>query len=277
MPGVSSLTSWRLPRELLVNLTLRELRGKYKRSVLGYLWSVVNPAVNLAIYTIVFGVFLKVEPPTGDPSGLESYGFFLVAALIPWNFLVNSLTGSVGAMVGNEGLIKKVYFPRWVLPTSVLLSFLVGFLVELLVLAVAFAFVGNVFLEYVPVLLLLVVLESVFVLGIGLALSVANAYFRDIEHFLGIFINVWFYATPILYPITQVPETKTLFGVEIPVRGIIEANPMAWFTSAFRDVMYNLRLPDLTLVLGLTGAALASLALGMLVYLRLEPRLAEEL
>ena len=89
----------------------------------------------------------------GDPSGLQQYGFFLVAGLLPWTFVTNSLGGAVGAMVGNEGLIKKVYFPRWVLPTSVILSFLVSFLVELAVLAVAFAFVGNIVLEFIPVIL----------------------------------------------------------------------------------------------------------------------------
>ncbi len=244
MPPPTSAALASFPRELLRNLTLRELRGKYKRSTLGYLWSVINPAVNLAIYTIVFGVFLDVRPPVGDPSGLEMYGFFLVAALLPWSFLTNSLTGSVGAMVGNEGLIKKVYFPRWVLPTSVILSFVVGFLVELAVLAVAFSFVGNVVIEFIPVILVLVVLELGFALGIGLALSVANVYFRDIEHFLGILLNVWFYATPILYPITQVPEETELFGYEIPMRSIVEANPMAGFAEAFRDCFYELPRAD---------------------------------
>lgn len=277
MPGPSSHALSRLPRELLLNLTLRELRGKYKRSVLGYLWSVINPAVNLAIYTVVFGVFLKVPPPKGDPSGLKNYGFFLVAALIPWTFLTNSLGGAVGAMVGNEGLIKKVYFPRSVLPSSVVLSFLIGFLVELLVLAVAFAAAGNVVLQFIPVMLLLVVLELGFVLGIGLALSVANAYFRDIQHFLAIFLNVWFYATPILYPIDTVPGKASLFGLQFPLRQIVQLNPMSSFTDAFRDVLYHLRSPDLLQLLGLAGASLTSLVFGTLVFRRLEPRLAEEL
>lgn len=265
------------PRELLLNLTLRELRGKFKRSTLGYLWSVINPAVNLAIYTVVFGVFLKVTPPVGDPSGVQGYGLFLVAALLPWTFVTNSLGGSVGVMVGNEGLIKKVYFPRSVLPASVILSFLAGFLVELAVLAVAFAIVGNIVIEFIPVILLLVLLELGFVLGLGLALSVANVYFRDIQHFLIIFMNVWFYATPILYPITQVPETATLLGVEIPLRQLVEANPMATFSAAYRDAFYNLRSPPFSQLCLLAAWTTASLAFGALVFRRLEPRLAEEL
>jgi ABC-2 type transport system permease protein len=277
VPALSSPALTRLPRELLTNLTLRELRGKYKRSALGYLWSVINPAVNLAIYTVVFGVFLKVPPPIGDPSGLESYGFWLVAGLIPWTFVTNSLGAAVGVMVGNESLIKKVYFQRWVLPASTILACLIGFLVELLVLIVAFALVGNLTLEFIPMLLVLVVLETVFVLGIGLALSVANAYFRDIQHFLGIFLNVWFYATPILYPMEQVPEEASVLGVQLPLRDLMRLNPMASFTDAYRDLLYHLRNPTALQLLGLLLAAVASLALGTAAFRRLEPRLAEEL
>lgn len=277
MPRLPRLALANPPRELLVNLTLRELRGKFKRSTLGYFWSIINPAVSLAIYTIVFGVFLKVEPPVGQPSGMEVYGFFLVAALLPWTFVTNSLGGSVGAMVGNEGLIKKVYFPRSVLPTSVVLSFLVGFLVELSVLAVAFAFAGNLVLEFIPVILLLVLLQLGFVLGLGLALSVANVYFRDIQHFLAIFLNVWFYATPILYRADQVPEQSELLGVTLPMRRIIESNPMATFADAYRDAFYDLRAPAPGQLGQLALWAVASLVVGSLVFRRLEPRLAEEL
>lgn len=265
------------PRELLLNLTLRELRGKFKRSALGYLWSVINPAVNLAIYTIVFGVFLKVKPPEGHPSGLKVYGFFLVAALLPWTFVTNSLGGSVGAMVGNEGLIKKVYFPRSVLPASVVLSFLVGFLVELAVLGAAFAIAGNLVLKYIPVILLLVLLELGFVLGLGLALSVANVYFRDIQHFLGIFLNVWFYATPILYRPDQVPVQGHLLGMRLPMRRLIELNPMSTFADAYRNAFYDLRAPSLSKIGVLVLWSGGSLLFGSLVFRRLEPRLAEEL
>jgi ABC-2 type transport system permease protein len=180
-------------------------------------------------------------------------------------------------MVGNESLIKKVYFPRWVLPASSILACLIGFLVELLVLIVAIAIVGNIALEFVPMLIVLVLLETGFVLGIGLALSVANAYFRDIQHFLGIFLNVWFYATPILYPLETVPEEANVLGMQIPVRDLVRLNPMSSFTDAFRDVLYHLRNPTALQLLGLTLAALTSLALGTAAFRRLEPRLAEEL
>ena len=266
-----------LPTELLRNLTLRELRGKFKRSTLGWLWSIINPAVNLAVYTVVFGVFLKVDPPEGDPSGLREYGFFLVCGLLPWTFLTNGLSGSVGSLVENAGLIKKVYFPRAVLPTAVTLSMLASFAIELAVLGVALLVVGNMILPWLPVVLLLMALQLAFVLGLGLAISVLNAYFRDVQHFLGIALNVWFYATPILYPLNLVPTDSNVFGREIDLRAIVSMNPMHQFVEAYRTVLYDLRMPDAEQWTALTLFAVVSLLLGYAVFKRFEPNLAEEL
>ena len=267
----------RLPTELLWNLTLRELRGKFKRSALGWLWSVINPLASIAIYTIVFGVFFDVETPVGDPSGLQVYGFFLVCGLLPWTFLANGLNGTTGSIVGNEGLVKKVYFPRWVLPASSVLAWLASFGVELIVLGVVLLAVGNFIVPWVPVVIALMVLQAGFVLGLGLMLSAANAYFRDVQHFLAIALNVWFYATPIIYPPDLPPEESTLLGVTIPVRSLVQLNPMAIFVDAYRDVLYDLRWPALTQWLAMTAIAISALAVGALVFRRLEPRLAEEL
>src|SRR5713101_8686994 len=118
-------------RELVLNLTLRELRSKYKKSVLGWTWSLLNPVSAVAIYTLVFSVFLHVDPLTGDPSGLKSFVVFLVCALVPWNFVSGCLIGSLDAIVGNANLIKKVYFPRELLVVSTIGSLLVTFLIEL--------------------------------------------------------------------------------------------------------------------------------------------------
>ena len=196
------------PTELLWNLTLRELRSKFKRSTLGWLWSVINPLASIAIYTVVFGVCSRSSRPAGDPSGLDIYGFFLVCGLLPWTFLANGLNGAAASIVGNEGLVKKVYFPRWVLPAASALAWLASFGVELVVLGVVLLFFGNFVLPWIPVLLLMV-LQTGFVLGLGLLLSAANAYFRDVQHFLGIFLNIWFYCTPILSTPTGSPPSTT--------------------------------------------------------------------
>jgi ABC-2 type transport system permease protein len=257
-----------LPTELLANLTLRELRGKFKRSTLGWLWSVINPLASIAIYTVIFGVFLKVAPPVGDPSGMEVYGFFLVCGLLPWTFLANSLNGAASSIVANEGLVKKVYFPRSVLPTSSTLAWLANYGVELTALGVVLLVAGNMVLPWLPLLLLLIGLQLAFVLGIGLLLSAGNAYFRDVQHFLTIALNIWFYSTPILYPIDIVPER---------IQPLLRLNPMATFVEAYRDLLYHLRWPGITTWLTLVAIAGVSLVVGIAAFRKLEPRLAEEL
>ena len=265
------------PTELLANLTLRELRGKFKRSTLGWLWSIINPAANIAVYSIVFGVFLAVEAPEGDPSGLHVYALFLMCGLIPWTFLANGLTGSVESIVSNEGLVKKVYFPRWVLPASSVLAWMASYGVELIVLGVILLVAGNMVLPWLPVVLVLMLLQLGFTLGIGMVLSGANAYFRDIQHFLGIFLNIWFYATPILYPPDLPPESKELLGVTLPVRDILSVNPMAKFVEAYRDALYHLRLPGAGTMAYLILLTAVTLTVGVTVFNKLEASLAEEL
>jgi ABC-type polysaccharide/polyol phosphate export permease len=266
-----------MPNELLLNLTLRELRGKFKRSTLGWLWSVINPITSIVVYSFVFGIFFEAEPPVGDPSGLHSYAFFLVCGLLPWTFLSNGLGGATGSVVANEGLVKKVFFPRWVLPAASTLSWLTSFLVEMLVLAVILAIAGNVVLLWVPLVLVVVLLQFAFVLGLGLALSALNTYFRDIQHFLAILLNVWFYATPVIYPIDLPPEETQVLGITVPIRALIEANPMTSFVDAYRALLYDLRAPSAGTWLAILGWSTLAMVVGTLVFRRLEPRLAEEL
>lgn len=260
-----------LPTELLWNLTLRELRSKFKRSTLGWLWSVINPLANIAVYAVVFGVFFGIKPDPGDPSGLRNYALFLVCGLLPWTFLSNGLSACVGSIVGNEGLIKKVYFPRSVLPAATTLAWLASFGVEMLVLGVALLIAGNMVVPWVPVVILLMLLQTAFVLGVGLLLSAANAYFRDIQHFLAILLNIWFYATPIIYPPTldSIPDwARRLQSV---------LNPMTQFVEAYRNVLFDLRWPAAETWLYLVVVSVVSLAVGAAGFRRLEPRLAEEL
>ncbi len=266
-----------LPTELLTNLTLRDLRSKFKRSTLGWLWSVINPLSSIAIYGIVFGIVLDVPPQVGDPSGLDNYALFLVCGLLPFNFLANGLSGATGSIVANEGLVKKVFFPRWVLPASTVLSCLASFGVELLVFIAVLAAFGNVVLTSVPMLLVVILLQTGFVLGLGMLLSGANAFFRDVQHFLSIALNVWFYATPILIPASVIPESYDFFGVDVALRDIFSLNPLSAFVDAYRNLLYDQRGPTLTTIAEVTVWAAAVMVLGILVFRRLEPRLAEEL
>lgn len=273
--GARSLSS--LPAELLVNLTLRELRGKFKRTALGWGWSILNPVLNLIVYATVFGAFLKLEPPTGDPSGLLSYPFFLVCALLPWTFLATSLTSASTSYAANESLVKKVYFPRSVLPAAAVLATLITFLVEMGVLSVALVGAGNMVLPRLPLVFAVVVVQAVFALGLGLVVAALNARFRDVSHLLTIGLNVWMYATPILYPVSLVPERVSVLGLGVPAADLIRVNPMFHFVTAYRDLLYHLRFPTLGTWLVIVGAAAVALLAGIAVHRRYEPVLAEVL
>ncbi|MEO7804439.1 MAG: ABC transporter permease [Actinomycetota bacterium] len=264
-------------RDLLVNLTLRELRGKYKRSALGWAWSMINPIATMLIFTLVFKVLLKLPNPIGNPSGLQVFALFLLCGLLPWNFLANSLSGSVTSLVGNAGLIKKVYFPRSVLPAASVLSWVVHLLIELGILSIAMMLFGNFVLPWLPVAILIVVLQTIFVMGVGLGLSAINVYFRDVEHFLGIFILLWFYSSPIIYPASLIPDSRVILGMKVPIKAILDLNPMVHFIGAYRAVFYDLRMPDARSIAFMVGYAALSFTLGWTLFNRLQKRFAEEL
>lgn len=261
-------------RELFLNLTLRELRGKYKRSALGWAWSLLNPLVTMVTYSFVFGYFLDVPPPTGDPSGLENFAFFLMCGLLPFTYLSNSMSGGMSSLIGNSNLVKKVYFPREVLVAAIVTSWLVSFLIELGLLSVALLIAGNMVLPWLPMVLLVVVLQTMFVLGIALMMAVATVYYRDLEHLVGLALQVWLYSTPIVYPLAFVQEQlpKGSWGWTI-----YNLNPLVRFVGVYRDLLYSLRWPSAADMVFLTGVSVAMLAAGYMVFNWLEGRLAEEL
>ncbi|HEX3623421.1 MAG TPA: ABC transporter permease [Acidimicrobiales bacterium] len=261
-------------RELFINLTLRELRGKYKRSVLGWTWSLLNPLATMVIFTIVFRFFLGVPNPRGDPSGIEVFALFLTCGLLPWNFLNNGMSGGMGTLISNSNLIKKVYFPREVLVASNVASWVVSFLLELAVLAVVLLCTGHIVLRWVPAVLLLVLIQTAFVLGLGLVLSVVNVYFRDVQHFIGIVLQIWFYATPIVYPLSVVQKALKNHAALFT---LYKLNPMVRFVNAYRACLYDLRFPAWQDLVFVTLSSIVMLAVGVVVFARLEPKLAEEL
>ncbi len=274
MASVAELAS---SRELLTNLTLRDLRSQYKRSTLGWAWSLLNPLATMAIYTLVFGMLLKVAPPVGDPSGLRNFALFLLCGLLPWTFFSGTVSTSIESLIGNSNLIKKVYFPREVLVASTVFALDVTFLIELGLLSTVLLLFGNMVLPWLPVALVIVAVQTVFVLGVGLTLAVLNVYFRDIKHLVTILLQFLFYATPIVYPVALVPKRAMVLGLDVPVRFIYRMNPMVRFVEAYRDCLYNLRFPSLETTLYLAFWASFSFVVGVWMFGKFEPRLAEEL
>jgi ABC-2 type transport system permease protein len=274
---MAALATYAHVRDLAINLTLRELKGKYKRSVLGWSWSLLNPLATALIFTMVFKVFFRAQTPPGAPSGLESFPLWLLCGLLPWNYLANGLNGATESLVANGNLIKKVYFPRQVLVVANVASWMVPLLIEFGVLAVLLLAFGNFVLPWLPVVVVLILLQTGLVLGIGMMLGAVNVYFRDVKHLIGILLQAFFYASPIVYPLSLVPERATLFGFDLPVRALYRLNPMVPLVEAFRDVLYDLRFPPLGDLLYVAAWALGCTAAGLFVFSRLEPRLAEEL
>ena len=244
---------------------------------MGWAWSMVNPLATMLIFTFVFRVILRIEPPVGQPSGLKNFALFLIAALLPWNFLAAGLGSATGAILSNEGLIKKVYFPRAVLPAATIFSWNTNLLIELGILSIALLVLGKFVLVFLPLALVVIALQTMFVLGIGMALAALNVYFRDVQHFLQILLLMWFYSTPILYPIELVPQSTSIKGFTLPVRTIYNLNPMVHFTHAYRAIFYDLRIPDGITFLAITVAAFGSMVVGFAIFKKLEPKFAEEL
>jgi ABC-2 type transport system permease protein len=266
------------PRELLFNLTLRQIKSTYKRSTLGFGWSMLNPIITVAVYVLVFKVILKHEAPTGDPSGLKNYGLFLVAAVVPWQFGTSALITQTNSLAANRPLLEKVYFPRWTVPLAALLAGLFDFVIELLVviLVVATVFRAPEVVLWMPALAVIVACHLGFLFGCGQVLSIYNARYRDTEHLVRLFTQIWFWLTPIIYPLSLVAESDAeLLGVDLLT--IYKLNPMVWFVEAYRDVLFDLRGPRLTTMCVLALWAVIPLAVGSWYFRKRQARIAESL
>lgn len=268
-------------RELLANLTLREIRGKYKRTVFGQLWSLANPLALMLIYTFVFSFIFRIKPNPGDPSGLDVFALWLLCGLLPWTFVSNTITQGVHSLIENVSLIQKVYFTRIVLPLSLVGSIGYNWLFEMAVLLVALMVVGGFVLPWIPLMLVAMVLLAMFAAGLTLMISIANVHFRDTQYFLTIVLQIWMYLTPIIYPASLV-ETESekvggLVGTPITVADIYHLNPMEHFVNIFRQLLYDNRWPDPGEWIWCVGAAIVSITIGTLVFHRSERRLAEVL
>jgi ABC-2 type transport system permease protein len=264
---VSLISSYRDSRELFLNLTLRELRSKYKRSFLGWAWSLVTPLATMLVYTAIFSVFFRAKPAPGV-HGIHYFSLWLMCALIPWNFFSTGMTGAIGSVTGNSNLISKTYFDRRLLPGSSIGAALVSHLIEMgLLITVLLAFADWQAVAFIPMLLVLIAITAIAGFGMGLLLSSLNVYFRDIEHFMGIALMVWFYLTPIIYPITIAKQYARF----------VKLNPLTEGVNAFRAVLYYGHFPTAVDIGYFAAFALVALGVGWVVFARLQSGFAEEL
>ena len=258
--------------ELLWNLTLRELRTKYRKSVLGWTWSMLNPLATVAIYSFVFGHLFGADAPIGADSGLKTFALYLLCALLPWNFFLLVTNMGMNSMLANAALVKKVSFPREVLVFANSLHGIVQFSIELCLLSVALVLAGSYFFVWIPVVIVQMLLLALFASGLALALAAGNVYFRDLGYLWQIFSQVWFFATPIVY-MPALIEGKVPNWVEM----ILKLNPMAVFAQGFRRSMYDNSFPGWDNLGACALVAVVSMVVGWSIFTKLSRRFAEEL
>lgn len=258
---IAYLTELARYRDLVVNLVVRDLKVRYRNSVLGFLWCLLNPLMMMAVFTVVFTVLMK--------SNIPNFPVFILVGLLAWNFHSAAVTGATGSIIRNSTLVMKVYFPREVLPISIVLSNAVNFVLALITLfAVIFAFgvqlSGSVLL--VPVIL---VVQITFITGVVLILSALTVFYRDVEIITETVMMAWFFLTPVFYRLEDVfPAYARLLRI---------VNPMASIISAYRDVLYHGGLPGLDFLLRTFVTSLGLLLVGYVFFRRSARRFGEEL
>ena len=248
-------------REMIAGLVRRDLRGRYKGSVLGFLWTFINPFLQLMVYTMVFSIILR--------SNIEKYYLHLFVTLIPWMFFSNSVAGGCSCVLGQQGMVTKIYFPREVLPIAHVVSGFVNMLYCFVVVLAVVLFSGTtISLAAIATLPLIMIIELILCLGICFLVSSISVYFRDMAHMMGIMIMAWQFLTPIMYSIDAVPEN---------LRGLFYANPMTFVSIAYRDILYYGRVPEFATLGTSLLVGIVLLVVGYLVFGKLKRGFAEQL
>ncbi len=247
-------------RDLLWEWTRRNVRARYQQSVLGWLWALLQPAGQVAIFTVVFTYVVRVD--TGD----TPYVIFSYVAIVPWTFLAMSLTDMSNAVVENMSLVTKIYFPREILPIAAMLARLMDFAVAssiVVILMVAYRVeISLPALLCIPVIL---IVQLMLVVGLGLLLSAANVFVRDVRSVLALGVQLWFYASPILYPVTMIPDAY---------RSYYYLNPMAGILEAYREALLHGQVPGTHLAVAAAVSVLVFIA-GYWIFKRVEFRFAD--
>lgn len=237
-------------RSLVLALLVRELKVRYRGSILGFVWTFLNPLLLMAVYALVFRYYMRIAVP--------NYALFLLAGLLPWTWFASSLADGTNAIVGGSSLVTKSLFPTEILPAVVVLSNMVNFALSIPLLAFAgwaygVSFSPLAWLCLVPVM----ALQCVFTLGLVLSLSALNVHYRDVQHVVANLLLLWFFLTPIVYPASQVPDR---------LHPVLWMNPVALFTEIYRDIFVTPTWPDVREFGLMAIYALASVLVGAKIF-----------
>ena|GEM_PF-189787 len=256
-------------RNLLYLLSLKELRTRYRQSLLGWAWSLLNPVSQMIIFTIIFRyVFLRPDP-IGSPSGLETFPLYFLAGLLPFQFFSISVTASIAAVESGASLIKKVAFPHEHLVLSIVIAQFTTLLIELSVLSVVYLLFGHMVVPWLVPMLMLMILVAFFTTGVALLLSAGNVFFHDINYLWGIVAQLLFYTSPIIFVAEEIQISA--------LRALVNFGPTGSFVRAAQQIMYDGQMPSIARWGQVAIYSFAMFALGSWAFNRLSPRFAEEL
>lgn len=247
-------------RELLKTSIKKDVGGKYKNSFLGVIWSFINPLLQICVYAIVFPLIMRNK--------MENYTVFMVCGLIPWTFFSTVINRSSFVMIENGNILKKVYFPREILPISIVTSEAITFMISTLIIIGFVVATGVGISAYILFYPLLLLAQYVLLIGISFIVSSITVYFRDLQHFIGVFLQLLFYGTPIVYSLETIPEQ---------FRWILKLNPMTYIIEGYRDIFYYKQMPNLQEIFGIIGIGLVVVVIGYMIFNKLQKRFAEEL
>ena len=247
-------------RELLKTNIKKEIRGKYKGSWLGIIWTFLNPLLMLAVYAFVFPYILRVN--------VENYTIFMIVALIPWTYFTTAVTSGTSCININGMILKKVYFPREIIPLSVTISQTINFLITCIIMFVFILVSGVGFSIHILLLPIIVLVEFLLILGINFILSSITVFVNDVAHFVQIAMTLGFYATPIVYLSTMLPDK---------FQWAMHANPMAVIVEAYRAVLYYNKITDIKCLIIWGSLSIIIVIIGYLLFKKLEKTFVEEL
>ena len=247
-------------REFLKTSVRKDVRGKYKKSFLGVLWSFLNPLLQIAVYAFVFGTILNVSE--------ENYGVFICCGIIPWTFFCTAINRCAFTFIENGNIIKKVYFPREIIPISVVTAEGVNFFISTVIILGFVLFSGLGFTWHIVFYPLLFLVLYIFLIALSFFVSSICVYVRDVQHFIGIILQLMFYATPIAYSASRVPAS---------FKWVVKVNPAAYIIEGFRDIFINHQIPDMAGVGLLFGVSIVLFILGYAVFNKLQKGFAEQL
>ena len=249
-------------RSMISNLVRRDLRGRYKGSLLGFLWNFILPLIQILVYIMVFTIVFR--------QNIEHYYIYLIVGMVPWMMFSDSLSCGAGSVVENSSLVSKIYFPRIIIPISVVISKTINFFISMAIAFVVIGVGGHGFAA-LPLLTLPIAILFLFVFSLGLAMACAalNVFMRDVQYLVSVLLMVYIWLTPIMY-------VKDFVENDLFVR-MLELNPLTYIIGLFQDILYWKVVPTLLEFLEATAIAFAALAIGVYVYDRMSADFAEVL